>query len=143
MGEFSSSFFFLYSSFLFFLWGRGLLGFEIRASGLLGICSVTWATFPALWCFSYFSVRVSWFCLVMASDCNLPIYISLIAGVTSINCQNQLVWDGFSTIFFHPSSKFDPHDLCIPSITEYIFNLLPYMDENHMEFKFNLQAIFP
>jgi hypothetical protein len=45
-------------------------GFELRASCLLGGHSTTWATPPALFCFSCFSHRISYFCL-----CSLDCYL--------------------------------------------------------------------
>jgi hypothetical protein len=46
-------------SFSFFFFLMVLLEFALRASHLLGRCSITWATAPALFCFfSYFSDRV-------------------------------------------------------------------------------------
>jgi hypothetical protein len=44
-------------SFFFFIFSS--IGFELRASCLLGRWATTWATLPALFCFGYFWNRVS------------------------------------------------------------------------------------
>jgi hypothetical protein len=48
------------------------LEFELRALHLLGRCSTTWATLPAL------------FCLRPASDHSFPSYASRVAGITVV-----------------------------------------------------------
>jgi hypothetical protein len=53
---------------------------------LLGRCSTSWATFPALFCIDYFWDHVSCFC-----SGNPPTYASLIVGITAVNHPVQLL----------------------------------------------------
>jgi hypothetical protein len=53
-----------------------VLGFESRASRLLGQNSTTWATSPGLFSFRHLQGMVSHFCPGMASDCDSPTYLS-------------------------------------------------------------------
>jgi hypothetical protein len=48
----------VFCSLFFFL--NSVLGFELRASHLLGRWSTTWATPPALLCVGFFQDRISW-----------------------------------------------------------------------------------
>jgi hypothetical protein len=64
---------FLLSLLLKFLFFNAILGFELRASHLLGRLSATWATLPALLGERYFQDRVSWtICPGLTSGCDPP-----------------------------------------------------------------------
>jgi hypothetical protein len=58
------------------------LEFDLRSLSLLGRNSTTWAMSSALFCFSYFSDRVSHFCPELALDYSPPTCASNIAGIT-------------------------------------------------------------
>jgi hypothetical protein len=51
----------LWTYHLLFFFFCSVLGFEFRCSSLLGRGSMTWVTLQALFCFSYFSGKVSLF----------------------------------------------------------------------------------
>jgi hypothetical protein len=51
-----------------------VLGFELRTSHLLIRCSINWSSSQPFFCFSYFSGRVSCFCLRLVSDFDPPTY---------------------------------------------------------------------
>jgi hypothetical protein len=75
-------------------------GFEVRTLCLVNRCSTTWATLPVLFSFSYFSDRVSCFCLELASDSDPPNFASHTAGITCVSHYAQLVcWTGVSLTF--------------------------------------------
>jgi hypothetical protein len=67
----------------FFFWQH--LCFELRASALLGRCSTTWATPPALFCAGYFQDRVMWtICLSWLLTEILLISASQVARITGM-----------------------------------------------------------
>jgi hypothetical protein len=66
---------------------------------------------PALFCFSYFSDKVSQFCPAPASNCDPSTYASCIAGNTDVHHHIQLIfWDRVSLALNH-----DPPDLYLLS----------------------------
>jgi hypothetical protein len=67
-------------------------------------------------CFSYFSDRVSQFCLAIL-DLDLPIYSSHVAGTTGRSYLVQLYWLrwGLTNSLPTVASNCDLPDLCLPS----------------------------
>jgi hypothetical protein len=59
--------------------------FKLWASHLLGRHSTRWAMPPLLFDCSYFSHRVLCYFAQLASNCDPPPYISLIAGITGVS----------------------------------------------------------
>jgi hypothetical protein len=75
------------------------LGFELRASCLLGRYYTPWAMHqPFFALFMYFFDRVSHFCLGPASDLDPPTCASHIAGITGAN--HLIFWDRESCLLF-------------------------------------------
>jgi hypothetical protein len=73
------------SHFFFFL---ALLGFELRASFLLGRHCITWVTPPALFWVGYFWDRVPWaLCLSRLWSMIFSISASQVGGITGVNNQ--------------------------------------------------------
>jgi hypothetical protein len=70
-----------------------LLGLELRVC-LLVRPSTTWARPQPFFCFSYFSLRFSHFCMGQASDYNSLTYITHVNHLAQFIC-----WDGISTTF--------------------------------------------
>jgi hypothetical protein len=99
------------------------MGFELRASQLLllGRCSTTWDTSPALFCFSHFSDRVSCFCRVLASDCNPPTSGSLYSWDYRHALPHLAYWLRWSLENLLPrlASNCDPPNLCLLSSWDY------------------------
>jgi hypothetical protein len=75
----------------------GILGFELRASHLLGRHSKHLSLSPALFCFSYFSGRVLCFCPGPASGSN-PLIYGLASGWQETTTW-LIDWDGGLTNF--------------------------------------------
>jgi hypothetical protein len=60
-----------------------VMGFQPRALHLLGRCSTTWATYPALFVLDIFLIGSRIFCPgQLGAHVNSPIYISFVAGMT-------------------------------------------------------------
>jgi hypothetical protein len=75
--------------FFFFLFV--VLGFELRPSDLLGRLSPTWAMSSILSCFSYFSNRVSQFCMGWRGPRSS--YLCLfVPGTTGLMCSKFNAW---------------------------------------------------
>jgi hypothetical protein len=75
-----------------FLEGEQYWGFELRPSYLLGRCSATWATLPALFLFGvgYFQDRVSWtISLGWLETVTLLISVSQVGSIIGVSHQRQ------------------------------------------------------
>jgi hypothetical protein len=82
----------------------GSIGVWTQGPSLTRRYSITWAMPLSLFCFTYFSERVSHFCLGLALSYNPPAYASRVARMTGIchsHCAQLFDWDG-SLIKFLP-----------------------------------------
>jgi hypothetical protein len=98
-----------------------VLEFELRALCLLGRHSNTWVMTPALFHFSYFSGRVSHFCLGQPQIIFfLPVASRIVMMTGTCHHPWLFVWDGILISFFSRLAlNSDPTDLCLPSRWDY------------------------